>query len=282
MSKFLKSLSGAAVAAALVAGSNQAAAAPVTEWDYSVTAGFSGFTPEAPDQESDPDRVTNRGVVGDQDSFNGPTRLRWGNPLISESDPHSALYVTPVTGGDDHRVTTNGGAVDGFTLTHDNRLLAGAAGNLESFQLLVGLEFRPDGGIVEYIPITLDFSYREKRTDDCLADDPLCIDVLVLENPEELVQSFVLDGVSYSIELLLADFGPLSDEACGLVSAASGCFGIATRETGDEIREYRSSVRISSDGTGPTVAVPEPGTLALFGSSLLFLGLARRNRVRKR
>ncbi|WP_282611133.1 THxN family PEP-CTERM protein [Pelagibius sp. Alg239-R121] len=270
------------VLVALYASSNEVAAAPVTEWDYAVSAGFSNFSPEAPDQNSDPNRDTNRGVVGDNVAFGSPTRLRWGTPLTPASEPGSALSVTSYTGGDGQRVATNGEAVEGFTLTHDNRLLQGPFGNLESFQLTVGLEFRPDGGLVEYMPITLDFSYREQRTDDCLIDDPLCIDVLVLENPEELVQSFVLDGELYSVEVLLADFGPLSDDACGLAGAAFGCFGVATHETGNEVREYQSSVRISSDATGPTVAVPEPGTLALFGSSLMFLGLARRRKVLKR
>ncbi len=280
MSKFSKFLSGAAVAATLIAGAGQASAALVTEWGYVVQSGFSAFAPVAPNQNAAPNDTTNNGVVGSAPNagLGGlPTVLSWGQG----SGGPSQLFVTP-TVSNPPNLFTNGPAVSGAMLTHANNTITGASQTLTNAQLTSTLLLTPlqpaPGAPIGPLPVVFDILFEETANfpaggGDCTpgTGGTPCADIFVLQDPGALSFDFLLDEFIYTVALTAAGLGPLSDEACAAAGEAAGCVGFITEEGQDNV--LQTSFTITAR------AVPEPGTLALLGLGLLGLGIARRRKA---
>lgn len=260
------------LAAALTAGAlsiGTAHAVMIAQWEYTNEAGWSSWTGAG--------TITPSGDSGD--ILNLPSTLSWG-----PNNSSSLIANSPVSG----TVITNGDFQPGVPLTHVNFPIA-LGTSLTGAVLTDILRLRP---IVPSIPMdfdapTLEFSISFLETPNeggaggvCAAggtagvgpDAAGCRDIFVLNNPGELGEgSFVFDGFLYTVEITAEGLGPLSDEACAAVGAASGCIGFLTPE--NEISTMATFFRISA------VAIPEPGLLGLLGIGLGALGFTRRRKL---
>ena len=284
MSKFSKILGGTAVALTLMAGATQASAALITEWGYEVQAGFSTFSPAAPDQNAAPNDTTNNGVVGSNPNnsptagpiFGLPTTISWG--LGANGGDPSSLSVTP-TVNNPPNLFTNAGPVNGAAVTHANNVITGDSLTLESATIATTLSLTPlSPAGAPFGPLAIDFDINFAETENepdggCApgTGGTPCADIFVLENPGALDFQFVIDEFLYTVELLVAGLGPLSDEACAAAGEAAGCIGFITEE--NQTNVLQTAFRISAR------PVSEPGTLALLGLGLLGLGIARRRKA---
>ncbi len=282
MFKFSKIMGGTAVALTLLAGASQASAALVTEWGYVVQSGFSAFAPQAPDQTSAPNDSTNNGVVGSvpNPGLGGlPTTLSWGEG--SNGGPPSSLVVTPTVSSPPN-LFTNAGPVAGASITHNNNIITGDSIALDSATLASTLLLTPispaPGAPIGPLPILFNILFEETENagvggGDCTpgtGGEP-CADIFVLQDPGALSFDFILDEFVYTVELLVAGLGPLSDEACAAAGEAAGCIGFITPE--------EQSSTLDTAFTISARPVSEPGTLALLGLGLLGLGIARRRKA---
>ena len=280
MSKFTKFLGGTAVALTLIAGATQASAALITEWGYEVQAGFSAFSPAAPNQAAAPNDSDNNGVVGSNPNANLgglPTTISWG--LGANGGDPSSLTVTGTT-QNPPSLFTNAGPVAGASVTHANNVITGASLTLESATIATTLSLtpiNPPGSTIGPIPILFNILFEETANQpvggQCIpgTGSPECADIFVLQNPDVLDFQFVLDEFLYTVELLVDGLGVLSDEACAAAGEAAGCVGFITPENQESV--LNTSFRISA------TPVAEPGTLALLGLGLLGLGIARRRKA---
>ncbi len=266
MSSLSKILGGAAVALTLIAGATEASAAKITKWDYELLSGFINIDPEG---------AIPTGVVGSNDNNlpvfgNVPATLSWGGV----GEVPSRLRVTPsVTPGP--MLFTNGAAVPGASLFHDNNVIDGDATTLMSATLvstLVLTPLMPPGGPTDPILISFNILFEETPNAGPCAPgtgDPDCADIFVLTNPGALSTVIEVMDVAYLIEVVPSGLIDLSDEACAAADAAPDCQGFLTEEGQTNIVTTAFTIK----------KIPEPGTLALLGLGLLGLGIARRRKA---
>ncbi len=275
MSSISKILGGTAVALTLMAGATQASAALITEWGYQIESGFSAFAPAgaipAGVEGSDP----NAGGVAPVNGL--PTTLSWGDPGSPGGDP-SSLEVTPSVSNPPN-LFTNGAAVNGASITHNNNVITGDSIALDTATLLTALiltPINPPGAPVGpiVIPFFIQFEETVNEPDSGVCTPGTggtpCADIFVLGDPGALTFDFSLMGVDYTADLDVEGFGPLSDAACAAAGALAGCVGFITPENQSTTLDTTFTI---------TAKVPEPGTLALLGLGLIGLGFARKRKV---
>lgn len=276
-----KSVKGV-VAALLVAGAVTTApaqAALIDFWDYEVDSGFGAFNPaQGPGHTY--------GVVGSviNAELGLPTVLKWGlpssQPGANPGQQQSGLSVTSQVVSPP-LLPTNGPAVDGAVLTHDNFTLAQTGDSLTDAVLVSQLKLyaNPPGndGTPEVTLGPAPFFIQFKETSNlvplasCPAESETpCADIFVLLNPGNLVQEFVLDDYKYTVTLLLEGLTDLSDEACAAAGVAGPCVGLITQE--NQSTSFQTKFFI----TAVQLQVPEPGTVALLGLLVAGAGVVRR------
>jgi PEP-CTERM motif len=256
----------------------------ITQFDYLVNSGFLTYAPAGPAPK----------VVGDMPGTLGglPTRLRWGDPTVSTTDPidpnlQSKLSVQDPIVGPVPALITNGAYVPGAELTHDNFPIFYFQGNaLMSATLATQLTLAPllpnppyDGSVSigPIGPALFDILFKETLNNDpgCVnGDSPNCSDIFVLLNPENLtVPLGHLGGDEwfYTALLKLDNLVPLSNAQCAAAGAAAGCVGLITAENATNNFGAQFAIEAS---------VPEPGTLALLGLVFAGMGLIRRRHAR--
>jgi hypothetical protein len=91
-----------------------------------------------------------------------------------------------------------------------------------------------------------------------------CPDIFVVANLTSLTQSFVFEGITYTVEVAAFGVGPLTDAECAAAGAPAGCIGFITQE--GQTNPLNTTFRITAQ------VVPEPATLLLLGAGLLGLG----------
>lgn len=259
----------AAVALALplaaIAPATQAATL-ITEWGYHVESGFTYFTETAGDNG-----VMYAGASTDPDgdgTSNARGELQWSD----DSGATSSIYVDPVVDstGSAPNLFTDGAAVAGASVFHDNNVISASAATLRTATLLTGLTLDPINPDLSKLPTqTLQFQVAFTETlndqDTCPAGDSVpCDDIFVLTDPDgAFTSTFKIAGYEYTLVLNLLGLGPLSNSACTAAGALAGCRGLVTEEDG--LTDFDTEFSISA----ALIAVPAPGTL-----SILALGLA--------
>jgi hypothetical protein len=277
----LRKFGGALGAALLLSGlaATPAHAVLITQWDYVVNSGFAAYAPAGPAPMVEADTPGTLGGL--------PTRLRWGDPTASTTDPidpnlQSKISVQDPIVGPVPALLTNGAFVPGATLTHDNFVIYQFADALTSATLATQLTLTPlapPGPTLPTIgPTAFNILFDETpNTPNCsVVPGTSCSDIFVLLNPEDLVVPLgVIDGWFYTVFLNLQSLAPLTPAQCAAAGAAAGCVGLITAE--GMSNNFLSSFGITAEL--PPHDGPEPGTLALLGLVFAVMGLVRRRPV---
>ncbi|WOJ95065.1 THxN family PEP-CTERM protein [Congregibacter variabilis] len=263
MKKILHTAAAVGVSCFLASAAN---ASLVTEWEFAVTAGFTG----AATFDADTGGTT----------IETATELSWGktggdytDTTQNSTNSRSALVITnPAVSGS---LFTNGGPAVTSTLTHYNNTI------LRSFESLLGATINttfaltpkvPAGEPRETIDRDITFSFIETpNKEDCgFVSASECDDIFVL-NPADLTDTFIYNDFVYTTRVIPVGLGPLSDGACTVAGAETGCFGLQTLE--GQANAFGVLVDITAR------AVPVPATLALFGLGLIGVAVTRRRKV---
>jgi hypothetical protein len=268
----------------------------VTDWNFTLEAGFIAFAPAAV-TGSDNNAflsaengaiATTTGLVDFAMIGNVPTALSWGMPLTSAGQ--SSFVIGGASGHVSGSVVTDGTVVNTITLTHNNNRIMGTP--LTSASLFHILYLDPELPItpaetgpsdrfaLAALHLQIDF-LETPNHDTCPVLSPtLCNDIFVIDvttsgfNPADnsLNQNFTYAGENYSAKLFVSELSVLSDAACGAAGADPGCIGFTTVEGQSNV--FQASLQITS----MPFNVPEPGTLAAFGFGLAGLAFQRRRR----
>lgn len=258
-----------------LAGATGAQAALITQWGYTVTTEWGNGT-NAPA----PVFTSGNGLTHADAAM-----LSWGAPNppsqtpIDTTNPNtsrSGLIITPdtpVTNPPD--LFTNGAAVDTHTITHYNNTISSTFSTLTSasvFTTLTLTPLAPPGLSLPTLTRTFQVDFRETpNVAPCgFSSVSVCDDIFVLK-AGSLTQTFVLDGITYTLDILATGLGPLPAATCAAAGAAAGCIGFQTQE--HKATPAQFSFKISA-----AQQVPEPGILGLLGLGLATIGFVGRLR----
>jgi len=263
-------------------------ATPVTSWSFTVNSGFSSYT------------STGGGHTGITAGPNNaalglPSSLSWGTGALGQSN----LDLGGTNGMFAGLLLTNAAPVNTTTVTANNRPITGDT--LQFATILDVLQLTPIAppAAGSSLPtLSLNIAYNETpNVAPCAAPSGAnpCADILAISNlgnagfdttdPTHvfITQPLAYDGENYQINLFITGLVALDAAECNSVNAANGtslpspgCIGFISQEGNDN--RFQASLQILDRGP---VGVPEPGTLALFGTGLMGGIAAYRRKLRK-
>lgn len=240
-----------------------ATAGPVVPvWGYSLTANWSA--------------ATGADGVGTQ-------TLSWGTSF--EGGPLSSLVITDPPPDGSLTTFIGGGLIPpafwspGVTVTHNNNVITNSTftgATLTASLTLIDPANDPNPGALPAMDVLIKFVETPNAAGNCAeaTNGTPCDDIFVVLSglPN---QGFSYDGNNYFLNIFPTNFGafqPLSAAACAAVGEAPGCIGFTTEENHSTIVPFSFTISTQE------ASIPEPGTLALLGFSLLGAGLASRRR----
>lgn len=249
------------VLAVLLSGVPVAQAAPVANWNYTVT---SEWVP-ASTVFSGP-----AGVGGQQ--INNTSEISWGlstglGGSLTPSGNRSGVVISnsPAVGV----IATDGAAAATQTITHTNNPISASYGTLTSASLLTTLTLTdptppPTGLPSQSITFGINFSETSNAAPCGFPSGSTCDDIFVIDLGS-LNQSFVYDGYTYFTSIIteLGALTPLDPLTCSTAGAAAGCLGFQTPEGQATAERFAFLI------TSQPVNIPEPESLSLLAFALL-------------
>jgi len=305
--RVVKALAGA-VLVALASAANAAPSAIVTVWSYTVTA---DFDPTQTIWDPNPPVASGGSITNTASTlaWGIPTATGGNNQsslVISNSPATNDADITAVNPGGElvtavnHSPTKPAGEIGlTQTFTHNNFVIAPGSNTLDAAFVLTTLTltpFTPPGAqIGPLAPLTVPINFKETANfgdplgAPCVDGDPYrCPDIFVVAGGIDIPfwynsnnGNFTFfdqpgdEDLPYFLQIFPFAGTPLnnlSDAACALAGAPSGCQGFKTLENQANPVQFAFSI------TTERLIIPEPGTLALFALGLVGLGYTVRRR----